>query len=69
MITTQRLYAEFGNRKMLSRVDLSPDRRKVTLFYLETLPGSARVQVTFDGNGINDFAGRPIDADPIVRRV
>jgi len=73
LITTTNLYATFAGRKLLSRVDLSSDRRKVTLFYLENLPGggvmtnnlpgSARVRVTFNGNPFRDFAGRPIDAD------
>ncbi len=63
LVTVQQLYAEFGGRKLLARVDVAPDRRKLTLFYLENLPGSARIRVTFDGNSFTDFAGRRIDAD------
>jgi len=48
---------------LLSRAELSSDRRKATLFYLENLPGSARVQVVFDGTGILDERGLAVDAD------
>ncbi|HTG43677.1 MAG TPA: dockerin type I domain-containing protein, partial [Verrucomicrobiae bacterium] len=57
------LYAEFGGRKLLSRIELSSDRRTVTLFYLENLPGGARVRVTFDPIALQDFAGRLVDVD------
>ncbi|MBI2927228.1 MAG: RHS repeat protein, partial [Verrucomicrobia bacterium] len=62
-IGPERLFAEFGGRRLLSRVELSSDRRKVTLFYLEHLPGSARVRVTLDGNGLDDSLNRPVDFD------
>jgi hypothetical protein len=63
LLTTASLYAEFGGRKLLSRTELSSDRRSATLFYLENLPGSARVRVTFKGDGIRDFLGRLVDFD------
>jgi hypothetical protein len=63
VLTTNRVYATYGNRRVLSRVELSSDKRKATLFYLEPLPGSTRVSVVFDGNGLADFLGRPLDAD------
>ena len=63
LLTTASLYAEFGGRKLLSRCELSSDRKTATLFYLENLPGSARVRVTFNGNAIHDFLGRPVDFD------
>jgi hypothetical protein len=63
LLTTSNLYAEFGGRRLLSRCELSSDRRTATLFYLENLPGSARVRVTFLGQGIRDFLGRPADFD------
>jgi hypothetical protein len=62
-LTTSNVFAEFGGRRWLSRVELSSDRRTVTLFYLEYLPASARVRVTFDGAGLTDFLGRPVDLD------
>ena len=57
------LFAEFGGRKMLSRVELSQDRRTVTLFYLENLPASARVRVTFNPVALLDSLGRMVDLD------
>lgn len=62
-VGNDRLYAEFGGRKLLTRVQLSSDRRTLTLFYLEPLPGSARVRVTFLGDGLNDERGRALDLD------
>jgi len=53
-------YAEFGGRKILSRAEISSDRRKATLFYLEPLPSNARVHVTLDGSGLTDLLGRPL---------
>ena len=63
LITLSQLYATFGGRRLLSRTELSSDRKTVTLFYLETLPGSARVRVTFDGSALKDSFGRPVDLD------
>ncbi|HKQ39599.1 MAG TPA: Ig-like domain-containing protein, partial [Verrucomicrobiae bacterium] len=63
LLTTSNLYAEFGGRRLLSRCELSSDRKTATLFYLENLPGSARVRVTFRGDGIRDFLGRSVDFD------
>ncbi len=59
-LDTTKFHADFGGKKVLSRVDLSSDRRKATLFYLEPLPSSARVQVTLDGTGLTDILGRPV---------
>lgn len=57
------LYATFAERRILSRITLSGDRRSLTLFYLEPLPGGSRVRVTFDATGLFDDLGRPVDAD------
>ncbi|MCI0535047.1 MAG: Ig-like domain-containing protein [Verrucomicrobiales bacterium] len=62
-ILATRVYAEFGGRRILSRIALASDRKTATLFYLEDLPASARVRVTFDGNGLQDFLGRALDLD------
>lgn len=62
-LTTNNLYAVAGGRRMLSRAELSGDRRTVTLFYLERLPADARIEVTFDGLGLFDTANRPVDLD------
>ncbi|MEX0325925.1 MAG: dockerin type I domain-containing protein [Puniceicoccaceae bacterium] len=56
-------YATFGGEKILSRVEISSDRLKATLFYLENLPDSARVRVTMDGSGVLDNLGREVDMD------
>lgn len=63
VLNTERLSASFGGRKILSRVELSNDRTTATLFYLENLPGSARVAVRLDGDNLSDSAGRMLDAD------
>lgn len=62
-LDTTKFWAEFGGRKILSRVELASDRRKATLFHLEPLPSNARVQVTLDGAGLTDILGRAFDAD------
>ncbi len=56
-------YASVGGRKLLSRVELSADRRTAILFYLEPLPGSTRIYAAFDGTGLTDHLGQPLDAD------
>lgn len=57
------VHADFAGRRYLSRVELSSDRKSVTLFYLEPLPGSARMRVTFDASGLMDTFGRLVDLD------
>src|SRR5262249_189213 len=57
------VWASFGGRKILSRVELTPDHLTAYLLYMENLPGSAQVQVTFDGSGVIDFRGLPFDAE------
>ncbi len=62
-VGTNNFYATVGARRLLSRVELSSDRRTATLFYLEPLPGSTRIYAVFDGTGISDHLGHPLDAD------
>lgn len=62
-IGSAQLWAESGGRRLLTRAELSSDRRKATLFYLETVPGSSRVRVSLDGTGLRDALGRPLDLD------
>jgi hypothetical protein len=62
-ISTGNLFAEAAGRKILSRVQISGDRKTATLFHLENLPGSTRVRVTLNGNTIRDSKGALIDAD------
>jgi hypothetical protein len=56
-------FAQAGARRLLSRVELSPDRRQATLFYLEPIPSATRITVVFDGTGIEDVNGLEVDAD------
>lgn len=62
-INTSNLYAKFGDRKLLTRAELSSDKRKVTVFYLEPIPASATITVYLDSIGLSDLVNRPIDAD------
>src|SRR5438128_1647877 len=55
--------ASCGDRRLLSLIELSRGRTRVTLFFLEPLPGSARINVTFDGTGLLDYLARPLDLD------
>ncbi len=63
ILNTNHLCACFGGRQILSRIELSSDRKKVTLFYQEPLPASARIRVTFTGSGLTDYLGRALDLD------
>ncbi|MCC7373741.1 MAG: Ig-like domain-containing protein [Verrucomicrobiales bacterium] len=62
-LDTGTLYATFGGRRVLSRVELSSDRRQVSLFYLEPLPASARISVWFDASRVRDAQGALLDPD------
>lgn len=63
VISTNTLYAEFGGRRILSRVELGSDRRSITLFYLEPLPASARLRVTINGDALAGLLGTKLDVD------
>lgn len=63
VLTKDGFFATFAGRKILARTEISSDRRKATLFYLENLPASARVQVTLRGDGLTDDLGRGPDLD------
>lgn len=57
------LWAEARGRRLLSRAELSADRKTARLFYLEPVPGLTRVRVYFDGTGLSDVSGRSLDLD------
>ena len=59
----EQLFAEFGGRRILSRVEVASDRMTATLFYLENLPGNARIRVTLQDDALRDLFGRLVDAD------
>ena len=62
-VTATNIYATFGTTPLKARLHHSADGKRVTLFYTEPLPASARIQVTVNGDGLVDDAGHPIDAD------
>jgi hypothetical protein len=62
-VTTATFSARFAGQTLPARLDLSPDNKTVTLFYLQPLPASARVRVTIDGDNLRNGAGYTIDAD------
>ena len=63
MVNADTFHTEFGSRRLLSRIELSSDRRRVTLFYLEPIPAGARVTVRLIGDSILDADGQAVDAD------
>lgn len=62
-LDTTKFTAEFGGKKILSRVEIASDRKKATLFYLEPLPSNARIRVVLDSTGLTDLLNRPVDGD------
>ncbi len=56
-------HARFGGRQLLTRPELSSDRKTATLFYLENIPASARIKVTLDATGLLDAGGQAVDGD------
>lgn len=56
-------YAEAAGRRLLTRAELSSDRRTLTLFYLENLPGNAEVEVSLRGSDLRDHFAVAVDAD------
>ncbi len=62
-LATDRLYTEFGGRRLLSRVELSSDRLQATLFYLEPLPSGSRLRTSLVCEGLLDNLGEPVDGD------
>ena len=63
VVDSSRLFAEFGGQRLAGRIHMAPDRRSVTLFYSDPLPASARVRVTFVGDGLPNRFGNDLDAD------
>lgn len=63
VITSSRLKAVAAGRSILSRPNLSLDRRTITLFYLENLPADQAVTVTLNGTGLKLTSGQDLDAD------
>lgn len=62
-ISANDLYATFGGERLGGKIKVSADRKKVTLFYNNPLPPSARIRVTLKGDGLTDSRGRILDVD------
>lgn len=62
-ITTDQCYAQVDGRRLLSRIELGADRLSASLFFLETVPASAQIQVIFSGTEIRDASNALIDPD------
>jgi len=56
-------FAEALGRRLLTRTELSSDRRTATLFYLEPVPANALVRVTLLGGGLRDSLNEAVDLD------
>ena len=62
-VTSQEYYAESNGAPLTGRIQVSKDRKRLTLFYDELLPASSRVRVSLDGDNLVDVHGRPVDLD------
>ena len=62
-ISSQAIFAEFAGQRLDARLHVSPDARRVTLFYTDPLPASARVRVSVSGDLLQDSAGNQLDGD------
>lgn len=60
---TNVLFAHLGTRRLLTRNQLSADRQRATLFFLEPVPAGARIQVRLDGSQLSDIHGSQVDGD------
>lgn len=65
-ISADDLYATFGGEGLRGRINVSADRKKLTLFYDDPLPPSARIRGTLDGNDLTDSRGRVLDGDGVA---
>lgn len=62
-VTEAAISAQFGGQTLALQRHISPDKTRVTLFYDEILPASARVRVTIDGQALLSAQGEPVDVD------
>lgn len=63
VLDTRNLWAEAAGRKLLTRADLSQDRRTASLFFLEPAPGGTQVRTYLDAAGLKDSNGLGLDPD------
>ena len=62
-VTDAAIYAQFGGQKLPARLHLSDDKQRVTMFYSATLPASARVRVSINGDVLSSLNGDKLDVD------
>jgi hypothetical protein len=62
-ITPDQCYAQVDGRRLLSRIELGADRLSASLFFLETVPASAQIQVVLAGSEIRDANNAFLDPD------
>ncbi len=62
-VSSAALHATFGADDLTARLHVSADATRVTLFYAEPLPASARIRVTLAGSALLDAFGQAVDAD------
>jgi len=57
------VYAAFGEERLIARIEVGVDRKSITLFYDENLPGGVRINLTLNGDLLKDDKDRMLDAD------
>lgn len=62
-INAASIFAQSGVSSLAVRIHISPDRKRVTLFYNDPLPDDAQIVVTIDGDLLRDAAGEAVDVD------
>jgi hypothetical protein len=62
-INSTNFFAQFAGNNLTGWRNLSPDGRRATLFYDEDLPPSARIQLTVNGETMEDAEGYAVDPD------
>lgn len=65
LLDSDHLYATAAGRKILSCVEIAGDRKQVTMFYLEPLPGSAQVNVFLNPKNVLGGNGQPLDPSTV----
>jgi hypothetical protein len=61
VLTGEEVYAEFAGERLTAWTVLSQDRKTITLFYDEYLPGGSRIKITIKGDLLRDIEGRKLD--------
>jgi RHS repeat-associated protein len=62
-VSEDAIHAEFAGQRLAATLRVSADQRRVTIFYADPLPGSARVRVSVRGDDLRALGAGMIDAD------